>query len=153
MEVILEHEDDLQDTTPEIPTSLEEADMDKLELDFRKIATICHAANTAYCHAFGLKAPLEWQWLSESSWASIASGVAYVFYNPDCIPQDLHEAWVKNRRCDGWTYGINYSVHNKTHPCLVPYQDLQDNQKIKDDLFLAVAGALVDRILVIGEER
>ena len=44
---------------------------------------------------------------------------------------------------DGWVYGIVKDPESKTHPCLVPYQDLPAEQRIKDSLFgLTVRGVL-----------
>ena len=42
---------------------------------------------------------------------------------------------------DGWTYGTVKDAEAKTHPCLLPYSELPQEQKIKDQLFISVVMA------------
>lgn len=59
-------------------------------------------------------------------------------------PEDLHQSWCDFKAADGWVYGEVKDAEAKTHPCLVPYEELPEEQRIKDDLFKAVVGALSD---------
>jgi hypothetical protein len=53
-------------------------------------------------------------------------------------PQASHEAWSKNRLAHGWVYGEKKDLDAKTHPCLVPFDQLPVDQQAKDFLFVAL---------------
>lgn len=48
------------------------------------------------------------------------------------MARNVHEVWAKNRMEEGWTYGSLRDDVNKTHPCLVPYEDLHESEKEYD---------------------
>lgn len=48
------------------------------------------------------------------------------------MAKNVHEVWAKNRLEDGWTYGALRDDVRKTHPCLVPYEDLPESEKEYD---------------------
>ncbi|MFD0468599.1 RyR domain-containing protein [Nonomuraea thailandensis] len=54
----------------------------------------------------------------------------------------MHEAWCEHKRAEGWTYGPDKDPDAKTHPCLVPYDQLPVEQRVKDAVFHAIVGAL-----------
>ena len=41
-----------------------------------------------------------------------------------------------------WSYGEVKDAEAKTHPCLIPYDQLPEFQKAKDKLFVAIVDAL-----------
>ena len=45
---------------------------------------------------------------------------------------NVHEVWAINRINQGWTYGEQRNDDLKTHPCLVPYEDLPEEEKEYD---------------------
>ena len=47
-------------------------------------------------------------------------------------PAQSHELWVKERTAQGWVYGEVKDLEAKTHPCLVPYHELSQTDKMKD---------------------
>ena len=57
-------------------------------------------------------------------------------------PEQSHQSWIDFKVADGWVYGSVKSVELKTHPCLVPYDELPENQKVKDHLFTAIVRTL-----------
>lgn len=63
--------------------------------------------------------------------------------NPNAIPSDSHDNWMKQKLADGWQFGSVKDAVAKTHPCLVPYDALPIDQRVKDHLFAAVVRALV----------
>lgn len=48
------------------------------------------------------------------------------------IAKNVHEVWSAGRIKDGWTYGKERNDVNKKHPCLVPYDELSEEEKEYD---------------------
>lgn len=48
------------------------------------------------------------------------------------IAKNVHEVWASGRMKDGWTYGEERNDAEKKHPCLVPYEDLSEEEKEYD---------------------
>lgn len=48
------------------------------------------------------------------------------------MARNVHEVWAKNRMDDGWSYGPARDDSALKHPCLVPYEDLPENEKDYD---------------------
>ena len=48
------------------------------------------------------------------------------------MSKNVHEVWAKNRISQGWVYGEQRNDEKKTHPCLVPYEELPEEEKEYD---------------------
>lgn len=48
------------------------------------------------------------------------------------MAKNVHEVWAHNRMNEGWTYGTQRNDEKKTHPCLVPYEELPESEKDYD---------------------
>ena len=48
------------------------------------------------------------------------------------IAKYVHEVWSAGRIKDGWTYGKERNDVNKKHRCLVPYDELSEEEKEYD---------------------
>lgn len=48
------------------------------------------------------------------------------------MAKNVHEIWAKKRLEEGWTYGKTRNDSLKQHPCLVPYEDLPEEEKEYD---------------------
>lgn len=48
------------------------------------------------------------------------------------IARNVHEVWAVNRKKEGWKHGPARDDLKKTHPCLVPYEQLSDSEKDYD---------------------
>ena len=48
------------------------------------------------------------------------------------MAKNVHEVWAARRIADGWTYGEKRDDAEKTHPCLVPYEELPESEKEYD---------------------
>lgn len=48
------------------------------------------------------------------------------------LAENVHEVWAKTRRDQGWSYGPERNDAKKKHPCLVPYNQLEEKEKVFD---------------------
>jgi hypothetical protein len=53
-------------------------------------------------------------------------------------PEELHDDWVKAYEAMGWIYGPTRDVDAKTHPDMVPYDELESRERDKDAVFVAL---------------
>lgn len=118
-----------------------------------QIASIAHEANRQLQRiqiAMGITAvPVAAKWDKFEDQEGIIAGVINAVTN-NVTPEQSHEAWCADKWSKGWTYGEVKDVDLKTHPCLVPYAQLPEEQKIKDTLFLAIVAALAPKQSPLG---
>jgi hypothetical protein len=126
--------------------------LDNLPLE-EQIARVCHAANKAYCETLGDDSQRSWfdaeQWQRESA----VKGVQYALAHPEAPPSAQHEAWLKDKLSDGWKHGPIKDAALKEHPCIVPYDELPVEQRVKDFIFKAVVRAFTDAVREKAEAR
>lgn len=108
-----------------------------------QIAMVCHETNRAYCVAIGDNTQKSWDEAEQWQKISALNGVNFAIANPNLSPTDQHNAWSNDKLKDGWVYGEIKDVEKKTHPCLVPYDELPVEQQFKDKLFRAVVISLM----------
>ena len=48
------------------------------------------------------------------------------------IAENVHEVWAQSRMEQGWTYDEERNDALKTHPCLIPYEELPEEEKAYD---------------------
>lgn len=58
-------------------------------------------------------------------------------------PEALHESWMEEKLKNGWHYGEVKSEEDLTHPCLVPYAELPEGQRLKDEIFQSTVDTFV----------
>lgn len=50
----------------------------------------------------------------------------------EALAKNVHEVWAQTRISQGWTYGETRDDKKKHHPCLIPYEDLPESEKVYD---------------------
>ena len=65
------------------------------------------------------------------------------------LAKNVHEVWSANRIKEGWKYGEERDDLRKTHPCLVPYEELSEYEKEYDR---ATSRETLKLILKLGYE-
>lgn len=48
------------------------------------------------------------------------------------MSKNVHEVWAETRIKQGWTHGPERNDELKTHPCLIPYEELSEEEKEYD---------------------
>jgi len=110
--------------------------------EIKIIAMVCHDANATWCKMNGDNSQKPFgdaeKWQQESA----INGVKFRLANPSAPVDAQHNAWMKEKVDAGWVYGEVKDAEKKTHPCIVPFEELPEFQKKKDSLFCAVVDAL-----------
>ncbi len=50
----------------------------------------------------------------------------------ELLAKNVHEVWAENRISQGWTFGAERNDERKETPCLVPYEELPEEEKAYD---------------------
>lgn len=99
--------------------------MDKIEFisRIRHLGWICYqiAANQPYNEE-----------PNEDQLKSLINGVKFALSNPYMTPEENHENWMKMKYSQDWKYGKIKDFKKKTHPDLVPFDDLSKIEQKKD---------------------
>jgi hypothetical protein len=107
-----------------------------------QIAVVCHQANKAWCEANEDYSQKDWEQAEDWQRDSAIKGVEFAIANPDAGDSAQHDAWSADKVADGWVYGEVKDPVKKTHPCLVPFEQLPEFQQKKDKLFRAIVNSL-----------
>ncbi|RBO54779.1 hypothetical protein DSD19_04590 [Rhodovulum sp. BSW8] len=104
------------------------------------VARIAHEVNRAYCQHIGESQP---SWANAPEWM-VESALAGVRAHLDTArsPEESHALWMDHKLREGWKWGPVKDPAAKEHPCLVPYDHLPPEQRVKDLLFAAVCRAI-----------
>lgn len=69
----------------------------------------------------------------------------------DLGPEEVHDLWVVNKRAAGWTYGPIKDYQRLQHPCLVSWNQLPEEERRKDALFVGIVKALTAELPDVEE--
>lgn len=102
----------------------------------------CHEANKVWCMSEGDDSQNHWNEAEKWQKESAISGVKFRLENPEAKHDAQHNSWMKEKVDQGWVYGVVKDTEKKTHPCIVPFEQLPIFQQKKDALFCAIVDAL-----------
>lgn len=122
-----------------------------VQMDVEPLAMLAHTVNKAYCESIGDYSQVPWKDASEHIKESARNGIKFHIDNPDSTPESSHENWMKEKLAAGWVYGKEKDAINKTHPCLVPYSELPQEQKSKDYIFKAIVDSALNQLKEYAE--
>ena len=104
------------------------------------VARICHQTNKAYCESLGDFSQSSWEDAPDWQRKSVIKGVeAHMAKN--LTPRQNHENWLAHKKANGWRFGPTKDPGKREHPCMVPYDELPEEQRIKNELFTAICNA------------
>ena len=107
-----------------------------------QIARICHDANRALCASVGDFSQTSWDEAPDWQRESAVEGVQFHLAHPDASASASHDRWLTEKVETGWVYGEVKDAVAKTHPCIVPFEQLPPEQQAKDHLFRGIVHAL-----------
>lgn len=106
------------------------------------IARVAHEVNRAYCLSHGDETVPTWEDAQNWQRDSVCRGVELHLANPKVTPEQSHEHWMAQKVKEGWVYGALKDGNAKTHPCILPYAELPEQQKAKDWIFRGTVHAI-----------
>jgi hypothetical protein len=63
------------------------------------------------------------------------------------LAENTHDVWARQRLADGWTWGPRRDDDARQTPCLVPYAQLPEQEKVYDR---QTAGEVLKAIIALG---
>ena len=106
------------------------------------IARVCYETLRAIDEAAGIEPVVAWNQASRSARDTYIGGVHAALANRHLSAQDLHAVWMDDKLKAGWTYGPRADAEQKTHPALLPFDEMPPHQRTKDFVFVALVTAL-----------
>lgn len=106
------------------------------------IAVMCHEANKTWCELNGDNSQKSWDKAEQWQKDSAIKGVEFRINTANAGHDAQHNSWMAEKIADGWVYGEVKDAEKKTHPCIVPFEQLPIFQQKKDALFCAIVDAL-----------
>lgn len=113
-------------------------------MDVEKIAQVCHEVNRIFCKSHGDESQPSWEDAPQWQKDSAICGVDAHRLDPGMTPEDSHKGWLRHKEKDGWVYGPVKDPDKKRHPCMMPYEQLPVEQRMKDDFFTCIVSLLID---------
>jgi hypothetical protein len=106
-------------------------------------AAICaHELNRAYCMTIGDNSQPSWADAPDWQKDSAREGARKILDGEVTTPEQSHLSWMAHKLADGWQYGPVKDPSKKEHPCMVPYEQLEPEQRVKDALYHACVRTL-----------
>jgi hypothetical protein len=84
-----------------------------------------------------------WETVGQDIKDSCFIGIERVIENLEVTNEELHDSWIETKKSQGWRYGRERSEEDKLHPCMVPYRELPQFQRLKDAMFRNVVKAVL----------
>lgn len=107
-------------------------------------AKVAHEVNRGYCEALVEEVQPPWEEALEWQQESAMRWVIFYMNKPEAGPEESHYWWMNEKKQDGWVYGVEKSEENKTHPWLIPFEQLPKEQQAVHFMFKSVVHAMVN---------
>ena len=108
------------------------------DIDFEKITELIYEATRKEQNWSNRRiVPEEWSKRNKNFRDQMINVIKH-YYNIGSIPtpEEAHNSWWREYEKMGWKCGKVRDVINKTHPDMIPYEDLPQDEKEKDAIFL-----------------
>jgi RyR domain len=106
------------------------------------ISRTVHEALRGWAAAHGQHDIPGWDEAPDWMHASTRESVLHALENGGADGRSQHDQWLAQKARDGWAHGPVKDTAAKTHPLMIPYDQLPDWERRKDALINALARAL-----------
>lgn len=105
-----------------------------MELTLEIAAKILHETTRVLPRVDGT-IPVCWDELTNHQQEAAMFAVNMLVNTAPKSPEQLHDLWRKINRNFGWVYGPTYDIEKLEHPSMVPFDNLSNTEKLKDELW------------------
>lgn len=102
----------------------------------RDIARLCHEEHRAVNELHGRYHYPVWDDAPEHMRLTRLIGVIMCLSNPRMTARDRHRLWLITKMAQGWRLGDRIDIDRKIHSSLVPWSQLSDFDKAKNQLHI-----------------
>ncbi len=102
------------------------------------LAEACHEATKVISEQILSEEKKEWKLIDSATKARLINAVQRAIDKKITDPSVAHADWMADMVKQGWVYGEKLDETEKTHPCLVPYDQLPTGQQTKDHIYLSI---------------
>ena len=106
------------------------------------VARIAYEMTRWYGLTVGIDTPI-WDNATVMEQKKAFIGVLYHLDHLEETVQENHDTWRKAMEKDGWVYGIKQDGEAKTHPALIPYEELSEQHRAMDAIFTGAVRSLL----------
>lgn len=114
-----------------------------MELSAQKIGELAYSTAQIAKKLMGQDMGPLWEELSATTKNNISEAVSAVCEERLLSPRDVHDNWLTQMLLDGWTWGEKKDPHNKTHPEMKAWGQLNKEAELKSALFYTIARTMV----------
>jgi len=119
-------------------------------ITIQQIAGAVHEGNRKWNELHGDYSQVPWSEAPDWQKDVAVKNVQFILDNPNMTGRELNKIWFDQKVADGWRYGPVKDADKKTHPALLPYDELSEFEKIKDILFIDTVNELKGRLSTEG---
>lgn len=113
------------------------------KLTIEDVARIAYDANRRLNIVAGNVDYPTWDDVAPEDRLMFLEGVRGQWANPNRSAKQVHDYWMDDRIANGWKYGETRDFHLKTHPSLIPFEEISVLEQVKDTLFTNMVAALM----------
>ena len=105
-----------------------------------KIAKACHNVHNVLCQKHRLQV-IPWEDKPVEHHAVVVNSIEKILSGEVESAEEAHDNFVNMKEEFGWEYGPEFSNKNKTNPRLCDWDELDGVERMKEELFFAVASS------------
>lgn len=95
-------------------------------------------------HRFRGDDEANWDGLNDERQQEIVATAKLLLEDP--TPEKAHELWMEDRLAKGWKFGEKLDADSRVSPYLTDYEELEDDIKLKDWLWVNVITSVAKRV-------
>lgn len=107
-----------------------------MEISPETLAAMIHGVTSRIARPDGT-VPKSWEGISQDSRDMAVRAVESIMAGDPLTAEAGHELWMRLKIEAGWTCGP-FCFENRTHPCIMPFDDLPISEKLKDQTWAAL---------------